>query len=444
MTKESRPSPFYHFSCPAWSWPSPSSKSPAATPWSCSAQTPSSSRGVAASHVHTIMGGAGFGFTMDYNQTQQARCSSCAPLADKSNYWIRTLYYQAENGSFTPVAQNGGALIYYLQREGPTNSTILAPPKDLRMIAGSPLDRRDKETIESQARSYACLDYSGAAKPETNGFPPYNCPDGLRTQVFFLSCWDGEHADSADHKSHMAYPCDAYNAGPCPASHPHKIASIFIEVIWHTEHLAGQWYGDGQPFVWSNGINGWDVPVLQEALDTFGDPGGDIANCAVLSLYEDAVTEGCFLEPSIDEQLTGWLDALPGCNPVQPGPADAKRMTHCDAPTAIDQSQHYYTDVTQELGWAWIGCARDNVNGARVLSASSSSADDMTVQKCIRTCEADGYTYAGVEYARECYCGDSIEPEMEPSDTVMGNCLSALYQACGSSCENLLYPAVPW
>jgi hypothetical protein len=60
------------------------------------------------------MGGSGFGFTMDYNQTQESQCSSCAPIADKSNYWIPSLYYQAVNGSFTPVPQNGGALIYYL------------------------------------------------------------------------------------------------------------------------------------------------------------------------------------------------------------------------------------------------------------------------------------------------------------------------------------------
>jgi hypothetical protein len=70
--------------------------------------------GLVAGHVHTIMGGSGFGFTMDYNQTQESQCSSCAPIADKSNYWIPSLYYQAENGSFTPVPQNGGALIYYL------------------------------------------------------------------------------------------------------------------------------------------------------------------------------------------------------------------------------------------------------------------------------------------------------------------------------------------
>ncbi|KAL4930445.1 DUF1996 and WSC domain-containing protein [Aspergillus undulatus] len=429
--------------------------------------------GIAASHVHTIMGGSGFGFSMDYNDTQAAQCSSCAPVADKSNYWIPTLYYQAENGSFTSVEQDGGALIYYLQREDPNNSTILAPPKDLRMVAGSPMDRKYKNTPESDARSYACLDYTGPAKPETNGFPNYNCPDGLRTQVFFPSCWDGVNFDSEDHKSHMAYPNETYNAGPCPESHPVKIVSIFIEVIWRTEKFAEDWYGDGdsQPFVWSNGdktgyglhgdfINGWDVPVLQHALDTCDDPNGIIENCAALELYGDEVTEGCMLEPSIDEQVSGWLDALPGCNPVQPGPDDAKSITTCSAPTAIDRPQHYYTDVTGSLNWAWIGCARDNVDDQRVLSESSSTGDDMTVQKCIQTCRENGYIYAGLEYARECYCGNSIEESKMPKAEPMGKCLSkcsgdesqncggyayiGLYKACGGKeCENLQYPGVP-
>lgn len=174
------------------------------------------------------------------------------------------------------------------------------------------------------------------------------------------------------------------------------------------------------------------------------------------------------LEASIDEKLTGWLDALPGCNPVQDGPADAKKPTDCEAPKAIDQPQHYYTDVTEELGWAWIGCARDNVDGQRVLSESTSSGDDMTVQKCISSCKADGYSHAGVEFGRECYCGNDIEAARRPAIAPMGKCLTpcggdsgqmcggaayvGLYRVCGTeagdgdgdgACTNMEYPAVP-
>lgn len=65
-------------------------------------------------HLHTIMGGNGFGFSMDYAQTQASQCSTCTVQKDLSNYWIPSLWYAGENGTFTDVKQVGGATIYYL------------------------------------------------------------------------------------------------------------------------------------------------------------------------------------------------------------------------------------------------------------------------------------------------------------------------------------------
>jgi hypothetical protein len=65
-------------------------------------------------HVHTIMGSNAFNFTMAYGDTQGATCSSCKAVEDMSSYWVPSLYYHAENGSFIDVKQSGGALIYYL------------------------------------------------------------------------------------------------------------------------------------------------------------------------------------------------------------------------------------------------------------------------------------------------------------------------------------------
>jgi Domain of unknown function (DUF1996) len=70
--------------------------------------------GVASPHLHTIMGGSGFGFNMDYAQTQASQCSSCTVQKDLSNYWVPNLWYQHQNGSFTSVPQVGGVLVYYL------------------------------------------------------------------------------------------------------------------------------------------------------------------------------------------------------------------------------------------------------------------------------------------------------------------------------------------
>jgi hypothetical protein len=88
-------------------------KVPCSTPLVIQRADPIVQPGIASGHVHTIMGGSGFGFTMDYNMTQSSQCNSCSAVEDKSNYWVASLYYHAENGSFTQVPQNGGALIYY-------------------------------------------------------------------------------------------------------------------------------------------------------------------------------------------------------------------------------------------------------------------------------------------------------------------------------------------
>lgn len=140
------------------------------------------------------------------------------------------------------------------QRGGPNEDEIKAFPKDFRMVAGDPFKRSFDDDFPSQAVSFVCLDYNAEPKPETNEFPNENCPDGLRVQVFFPSCWDGENLDSDDHKSHVAYPeAGAFNDGSCPESHPVHLVSIFYEVIWNTGTFADQWYGDSQPFVLSNG-----------------------------------------------------------------------------------------------------------------------------------------------------------------------------------------------
>ncbi|MFI6452282.1 DUF1996 domain-containing protein [Streptosporangium amethystogenes] len=51
-----------------------------------------------------------------------------------------------------------------------------------------------------------------------------NCPAGtmLESYLDFPQCWNGRDLDSADHKSHMAYPV----GGACPASHPVPVPKL--------------------------------------------------------------------------------------------------------------------------------------------------------------------------------------------------------------------------
>lgn len=121
------------------------------------------------------------------------------------------------------------------------------------MTAGNPQLRSDKGDISAAAKNFVCLDYNGSGTPQTKEFPKTNCPNGVRAQVFFPSCWDGVNLDSPDHQSHVAYPTGSYDSGPCPEGFPVRLVSIFYEVIWQTEMFEDMWYGDKQPFVFSFG-----------------------------------------------------------------------------------------------------------------------------------------------------------------------------------------------
>ncbi|KAJ6186742.1 hypothetical protein N7519_008043 [Penicillium mononematosum] len=181
------------------------------------------------------------------------------------------------------------------------------------------------------------------------------------------------------------------------------------------------WYGDNQPFVSSFGdptgyglhvdfLNGWDIDVLQDAINTCHDGAGDIRQCESITMQPDWVTDGCIVERSINERIDGWLDALAGCDPIQGGPQDAGVVTACGAPTEIGESLHYYTDLTGSRRCEWIGCTQDNVGGQRILVGSSSGFSDMTPATCVEKCIADGYNIAGVENAHESFCGSTVAP----------------------------------
>ena len=59
-------------------------------------------------------------------------------------------------------------------------------------------------------------------------------------------------------------------------------------------------------------------------------------------------------------------------------------------------------------GWTAIGCRKDNVAGRTLNVDAYTSVQNMTVDACIAHCDALGHTMAGLEYARECYCGSTF------------------------------------
>jgi hypothetical protein len=433
------------------------------------------SPGKVSGHVHTISGGNGFGFTTNFDQMRASTCSSCPIKKDLSAYWTPKLYFIAEDGTFEDVPQagegtgrTGGMTVYYQQRGGPKNDKLQAFPKGFRMLAGDPFQRNytGEQAAPGNAVSFVCLDYSGKS-PQSNSIPNTNCPDGLRAQIYFPSCWDGENLDPADHKSHMAYPIGQYDNGICPDSHPKHLISIFFEVIYSIDSFKDRWHGSDHPFVFAQGdrtgygfhgdfVNGWDIDTLQKATDECTNDSGTLEDCHVFDndLFSTDDQQACRIPPSVDEKITGVLDKLPGCNTPTDGPEYAPPQTNCAAGVIGNQTQ-YFTDVISD-GWAYAGCATDDYF-TRTLTGASTSTDSMTVKTCVDFCESKGFVLAGLEYARECYCGnDYSATSRAPKTGVLGACTQAcsgdkneicgaagalsVYKKCsGDDCQNAVY-----
>jgi hypothetical protein len=369
--------------------------------------------------------------------------------------------------SFQDVSSNPNKqmLINGSQREDPEDpeyeNGLLAFPEGFRMLAGNPFLRSYTDNTAQQAISYSCLGVDG---PETPYFPKQNCPSGLRAQVFFPSCWNGKDLDTTDHKSHMSYP-SIYNAGKCPPEFPKRFVSLFYEVVWQVDEFKDDWYGDEQPFVWSMGdntgygyhgdfVNGWDVPTLQKAVTECTNDSGQVEDCPVFDLYDDSFTNGCKIPTSMNEQVSGVLEALPGCNPVQDGPSNAVVKTGCGAPTTIGTPENNFVDLTVSKKFEYVGCGTDSISN-RGFTGASTSAKDMTNEKCVDFCTSEGFSVAGTEYSDECYCSNSIPTANAPTSGLMGNCFMpcagdskefcggagtiSLYKKCGATCQNVQY-----
>ncbi|KZV95628.1 hypothetical protein EXIGLDRAFT_735028 [Exidia glandulosa HHB12029] len=386
--------------------------------------------GAVSNHVHQVLGGNAFDFTQTYDSLRASSCSSCAARQDLSVYWTPNLWYHAKNGSFHPVNQIT-ATVYYLQRYGSNGERLRAFPKGFRMLAGDMTLRSfDQDDPAQKAVTFNCLDAGNTgAAGQYNRLPTHNCPSGMRTQIFFPSCWDGQSLDSPNHKTHVAYP-SGVDSGTCPSTHPIRLISIFYEIVYDTGSWNDMWWDGGssdigQPFILSMGdpvgygfhgdfINGWDVDLLQKVVDECTADSGVIEECGPLASDLRSVDEmnDCAFPGRVPEPVTGWLPELPGCNPVQPGPTAAVINTTCGAPQSTDfvprASVSFIAD-TNVSQWESLGCAHEPKDG-RILTQlwTGANATAMGVDKCVQHCKDSRWRYAGLENGNECWCGTSL------------------------------------
>ncbi|KAG5992621.1 hypothetical protein E4U43_003719, partial [Claviceps pusilla] len=68
--------------------------------------------------------------------------------------------------------------------------------------------------------------------------------------------------------------------------------------------------------------------------------------------------------------------------------------------------------------WQYQGCYQDNVNQQKTFFWQNFMETDMTPKKCLDLCGSFGYHAAGLEYGKECYCGDPANIQVRGSQKV--------------------------
>jgi len=102
------------------------------------------------------------------------------------------------------------------------------------------LNQTGQDILSQRALGFNCLNYN--ANPEGTLYRHFlpdkayldaHCPQGVRFELMFPSCWNGKDVTADDHHSHMAYP-DLVMGGTCPPGFETQLPSLLYETIWNT------------------------------------------------------------------------------------------------------------------------------------------------------------------------------------------------------------------
>ena len=260
-----------------------------------------------------------------------------------------------------------------------------------------------------------CLNYNAPPLPETNGFPTYNCPDGLRAQVYFPHCWDGVNNWLPGSK-HVSYGEGQFDqGGKCPDTHPKRIIGLFYEFIFKDDYAyvpgARVWasgddtgYGMHGDFTngWPLGEYPWRVVLTLGLFQQIFAHGADCSNgfqlekCPPLAPYATRNGSACTPDTFIVDEDTGDgapLKSLPGNNPLF-----GANVPRVPIPGYVEDKKIVSVVPGVPNNWNRVGCIAEG-KGGRALTASRTVDANMTPEKCISFCAAGGYSLAGIEYS---------------------------------------------
>ncbi|KAI0127330.1 WSC domain-containing protein [Xylariales sp. AK1849] len=152
------------------------------------------------------------------------------------------------------------------------------------------------------------------------------------------------------------------------------------------------------------------------------------ANCAQYAYFGVEYGKECFCGTSFNSTApvadSECAMSCPGNGGEVCG--DANRVTVYGSKTTGTPPANMHTVGN----YAYIFCSSDD-GAARVLADRRYGDDNLTVEKCAGLC--DDYSYFGVEYALECYCGDEFTGAQEPESDCNYLCGGSATEFCGAA-----------
>ncbi|WWD04019.1 hypothetical protein V865_002082 [Kwoniella europaea PYCC6329] len=133
------------------------------------------------------------------------------------------------------------------------------------------------------------------------------------------------------------------------------------------------------------------------------------------------------------------------CNMVCPGDiwstcgGSSRINVYRSANAPTDGQPTPLPDSSLPSGWSSLGCMVDDQSN-RALNGGSTTSSSNTVQSCISSCASKGFTYAGVEYGQECWCGKTARLTAASSGCDVA-CSGDKSHVCGGSNRLNVYVA---
>jgi hypothetical protein len=222
-------------------------------------------------HLHAYFGNTSANASSTAESLRNSGNSTCrGGIANRSAYWVPAVI--DKNG--TPIRPETAQFYYKTGYAGIAPSSVQVFPQGLRIIAGN----AKASTKQDGGGYWGCETYVG----HTGNIPTCPATDKVVMFVHFPQCWNGRDLDSADHKSHMAYP----SGGRCPSTHPVAIPEISFNIYYKVPagssskdwRLSSDMYSSSIPGGFSahgDWFEGWSRPVAESFVKKCLQPSSD-------------------------------------------------------------------------------------------------------------------------------------------------------------------------